>query len=330
MFEKIFGIFRKGKKSDFSAEIPGETDEGDLFDIGDTGMDDDFDADTISLETGMSDGSFSDAPGGMASEPEFGDSFGGMDSPIDDGLDTGIGLEDSGADEFGALEEPITPPPEVEPIDDEPYAVPDIKKSSKKGLLVTIVLVIAGLVLGFFAATPDSIETIKRATSSEPTVLEQVETLTAKNAELDASLKSYRNVGTVDEILAIKTELKERENITRDMVAIEGKIANRPVVEERLEMVNSELNQTKRALLVQQGNLSNVQKSLKQIEARNNYLITSTRMRLEQLAIAMEKSERLKARLDDKRVKDAETAAMMARDAQNAVSEAAFEALSSL
>ena len=52
MFEKIFGIFRKKKKDDFSTEIPGDTDE-DMFDLGDSEMGDDFDADTISLETGM-------------------------------------------------------------------------------------------------------------------------------------------------------------------------------------------------------------------------------------------------------------------------------------
>lgn len=330
MFEKIFGIFRKGKKSDFSAEIPGETDEGDLFDLGDTGMDDDFDADTISLETGMSDGGFSDTSGGMASEPEFGDTFGDLDSPVDEGVGTGIGLEDDGMGGFGALEEPITPPPEVEAIEEEPYAVPEIKKSSRKGLIVTIVLVIGGLVLGFFGSTPNSVERVKRVISSEPTVLEQVEELTATNAELDAKLKSYHNVGTVDEILAIKAEIKERDDIAKNLAAIKSKIANRPSVDERLEMVSSELNQTKRALLVQQGNLSNVQKSLKQIEARNNYLINSTRMHLEQLAVATEKSERLKARLDDKQVADAETAAMMSRDAQEAVQQTATEALSSL
>ena len=330
MFEKIFGIFRKGKKTDFSAEIPGDTDEGDLFDMGDTGMDEDFDADTISLETGMSDGGFSDPSSGMGSDPEFGDSYGGLDSPVDDGLDAGFDLEDGGPSGIGALEEPITPPPEVEPLDDEPYAVPSASKKSKKGLLVTIVVVIVGLALGFFAGMPDSIEMMKRATSSEPTVLEQIETVTVNNVGLDAKLKSYRDVGTVDEILAIKAELKERDDIAKGLVAIEAKVANRPVVEERLEMVSSELEQTRRGLFIQQGTLSNVQKSLKQIEARNNYLISSTRMRLDQLEINVKRSEVLKARLDSERIKEAEAAAMMTRDSQNAVEQAAFEALSSL
>ena len=55
MFEKIFGIFRKRKKADVSQQIPGDTGE-DVFGVGDTGMEEDFDAETISLETGMSDG----------------------------------------------------------------------------------------------------------------------------------------------------------------------------------------------------------------------------------------------------------------------------------
>jgi hypothetical protein len=330
MFEKIFGIFRKGKKTDFSAEIPGETDEGDMFDMGDTGMGEDLDADTISLETGMSDGGFSDPSGGMASDPEFGDSFGGIDSPLDDGLDTGIGLEDSGPPEFGALDEPITPPPEVEALDEEPFDIPAAGKKSKKGLLVTIAVAIIGLAVGFVGAMPDSVEKIRRVISSEPTVLEQVEELTAKNVDLEAKLKNYRSVGTIEEIVALKAELAERNGMIKDMEATEARIANRPAVEERLEIANSELGQTQRALYIQQGTLANVQKSLKQIEARNNYLISSTRTRLDELAIAVKKSEILKARLEAERIKEAEEAAMMPRDSQNAVEQAALEALSPL
>jgi hypothetical protein len=218
----------------------------------------------------------------------------------------------------------------VEALGDEPYAVPAAGKKSKKGLLVTIVVVIIGLAIGFVAGMPDSIEMMKRAIYSEPTTLEPIEALTAKNADLKAKLEKYRVLGKVDEIQAIKDELEARNEIVKNMEAIEARVANRPVVEERLEMVNSELSQTKRGLLIQQGTLANVNKSLKQIEARNNYLISSTRMRLDQLEIATKKSERLKSRLDNERVKEAETAAMMPRDSQNAVEQAAFEALSSL
>ena len=58
MFEKIFGIFRKRKKADISQDIPGDIGE-ELFDVGDAEFGEEFDADTISLETGMSDGGFS-------------------------------------------------------------------------------------------------------------------------------------------------------------------------------------------------------------------------------------------------------------------------------
>jgi len=214
MFEKIFGIFRKKKKDDFSAEIPGDTDE-EMFDLGDSEMEDDFDADTISLETGMSDGDFSGSSGGgMAeSDPEFGDSLGDLESPGDD---VGIGmldLEEDSAQGIGGLEEPVTPPPEVEPMEEEPFAVPAPKRS-KKGLLVTVGIVVVGLLVGFLLSSPASIEAIKRATSSEPTIQEQLGALTAENADLKKKLEVYRSVGTMEEILATKAEIKKREEIS--------------------------------------------------------------------------------------------------------------------
>ncbi len=329
MFEKIFGIFRRGKKSDFSAEMSGETDEGDLFEVGDTGMDDDFDADTISLETGMSDSGFSDGSGGMASDPEFGDTLGGLDSGQGDEFGAGVGLEDEVSD-MGALEEPITPPPEVEPLDAEPDYMAPAEKRSRKGLVVTIVVFIAGLVGGFLVATPESIEMINRAISSEPTVLEQIETLTAENAALDGTLKTYRPMGKVDEILAIKAELAKRGEMAEKILAVEGKIADRPAVEDRLDRVSAGLKQARRRLVVQRGDLANVNKSLKQIEARNNYLTSSTLRRLDDLAADTDKSEVLKARLDEDLVESAETAATMTRDLQNIFGQTALDALSAL
>ncbi len=326
MFEKIFGIFRKGKKSDFSAELPGETDEGDLFEMGDTGMDADFDADTISLETGMSDGDFSGDSGGMSSDPEFGDSFGGMESPLDDDLGGGIGLED----DLGALEEPITPVPEVEPLEEEPAYMAPAAKKSRKGLIVTIVVVIVGLVAGFIAGAPSTVEMARRAISSEPTIIEQIETLGAENADLDGKLTAYRKLGTVDEIIAVKAELAKRRDISKTIAAIEAKIANRPAVEERLDRVSAGLDQAMRRLTIQQGTLANVQKSLKQIEARNNYLISSTRRRLDNLETATAQSEILKARLDDGLVRDAEAEAFITRDLEDSMRQAALEALSTL
>ncbi len=331
MFEKIFGIFRKGKKDDFSAAIPGDTEDEDMFDMGDTGMDDDFDADTISLETGMSDGGFSSDPSAptAASDPELGDSFGDLGAPGDDDMgEAAIGLDEADAD-LGAFDEPISPPPDVEPLDEEPYAPPKAKKS-KKGILVTVALVIVGLLAGFFLASPGSVEMVKRTVSSQPTVLEQIETLGVENADLNSKLKAYHSVGTVDEILAIKAELKKRAQISQNIDSIESKIADRPAVEDKLDSTSSRFDQIKRALVIEQGRLANIEKSLKQIEARNDYLISSTRASLDSIAETTEKSEGLKARLDDESIERAAEAATMSRDVQESARDNAFEALSSL
>ncbi len=331
MFEKIFGIFRKKKSTEFSAEMPGDTDD-DMFDMGDTGMEDDFDADTISLETGMSDGGFSgsSSEGGMAdSDPQFGDTFGDLDTGGGMGV-PGLDLDEESEPGLGGLEEPITPPPEIEqPVEEDLYAAP-APKGRKKGLLVTVAVVVVAMIVGFFLATPASIEMISRAISSEPTVQEQLETLVVENAGLDKNLKAYRSVGTMEEILVIKAEIKKRGEMSAEIERIEAKTADRPAVEERLDRVDVRLDQAKRGLIIQRGTLANVQKSLKQIEARSTYLISSTRLHLEQIEEASAKSEELKARLDDKRIEKAEAEAMASSYIQQGVIQTAFEALSPL
>ena len=81
---------------------------------------------------------------------------------------------------------------------------------------------------------------------------------------------------------------------------------------------------------MQRGTLANVQKSMKQFEARNNYLVSSTRRRLDDLEAATAKSEVLKARLDDGLVREAEVEAYITRELQDAIGQAALEALSTL
>ncbi|UCD57771.1 MAG: hypothetical protein JSV16_01285, partial [Candidatus Hydrogenedentota bacterium] len=92
MFEKIFGIFRKRKKAEISQEIHGETGE-DMFDIGDAGFGDEFDADTISLETGMSEGGFPGSSGEEESGLDFGEPVGVTEPPTDMDEELGLGLE---------------------------------------------------------------------------------------------------------------------------------------------------------------------------------------------------------------------------------------------
>jgi hypothetical protein len=326
MFEKIFGIFRKRKKADISQDIPGDAGE-DLFDVGDAEFGDDFDADTISLETGMSDGGFSTPSGDVISDEEIVSA-----EPVSG---------EEGEDEFGAFddyeaeeempgaamaEEGMSPLPEVEP---EVYAPPKARRGGK-GILVIIIVVLIGLVAGFFLSTDSSIEMAKRIISSEPTLLEQLETLRVENEQLNGQLKKYRAVGTIDEILAVKAELKKRNDMTAEIEAIENKVADRPAVEGRLAKAKARLSQTERDLVIHKGSLANVQKALKQIEARNNYFVVSTNENLDQIREAGAKSEVLKARLEAERIQRAETNAFMSRDVQEGVERTALEALSSM
>lgn len=323
MFEKIFGIFRKRKKADISQDIPGDIGE-DFFNEADAEFGDDFDADTISLETGVSDGGLSTPSGDGLSGPEFGEAgVASSEPPVEEELGFGFDVEEEAP---GApVEEGISPLPEVEPV----AFAPPKRKGRGKWVLTVIIVVLVGLAGGFVLSTPTSIEMIRRAISSEPTLLEQLDQLKIENEQLGTQLKAYRTVGTIDEIRAIKDELKKRNEMAADIKAVDLKIADRAAVEERLDKFSARLKQTEREMVIQKGALANVQKALKQIEARNNYFVTSTNMHLEQLEKEQVKSEVLKARLESERVMSAETRAYMSRDIQEGVERTAFEALSS-
>ena len=328
MFEKIFGIFRKRKKSDAAQEMASETEEG-MFEIGDTGLGEDFDADTISLETGLSDGGFSGSSGGgEAGGPDFGEPIGVTTPPADEdlelGLETGLetGFEDEGAE--AVLEgTPISPPPEVEAY------VPLKRKRAIKGVVEIAVVAVVTVAVGFFVIKP-GIEAIKNLLSSGPTPAEQLAGLQAENTELESELTVYRAVGTIDEIVAVRGEVTRRTEISTEMTAIENTIADRASVDDRLDRISAQLDKTERELFIQKGTLANVQKAIKQTEARNDYLISSTRKRLDQIEQAGIKSEKLKAQLQPERVERAEAAAWFSREIQEELDRITFEALSSL
>jgi len=257
----------------------------------------------------------------VSSEPGFAEAgVGSGESPFEE--DQGLGFD---VDEDMPADEGVSPLPEVEPA----YAAPKRKRGGK-GILVIVAVVIIGLVAGFFLSTPPSIEIFKRIVSSAPTLLEQFEQLQIDNAKLTDQLKAYRSVGTIDDILALKAELKKRTDMASDIEAVDKKVADRPAVEERLDRTLARLKQTQRDLAIQEGALSNVQKALKQIEARNNYFVASTNQRLEQISNDREKSEMLKSRLETERIQRAETNAFLSRDVQEGIERTAFEALSSL
>jgi len=333
MFEKIFGIFRKKKKADISQEIPGEMDE-DMFDIGGAEMGDDLDADTISLETGMSDGGFSDSSGGMEdSSPELGAGVGMTEPPLED--EFGLGSEGDEDDILGIAAEddfgvevtdgpPISPPPDVEAY------VPPKSKREIKGVLTIAAVAVVGLIVGFVAMSKPVKEQVKRITSSEPTAMEQIVQLKSENAGIEERLAPYREVGTIDEIMAAKDELKKRENISKDVEAINAKIADRTSVEERIEALTVQLAQIRSDLAIQLGSLANVQKGVKQTEARQNYLASSTHKNLERIEQARIKSDLLKSRLELERIKRAEAEAFLSRDVQAGIERTALETLSSL
>jgi hypothetical protein len=199
-----------------------------------------------------------------------------------------------------------------------------------KGLGAMAAIAVIGLVIGFFLTTPSSIESIKRLVSSKPTLQEQLEQLNVDNAKTEAQLKVYRSVGSIDDILAVKNEVNRRDELAANTTAIQNKIADRKSVEGRLDNVANRLKQTERALVIQNGMLGNVQKALKQVEARTNYFITSTRKFLEQIDVASAKSDILKERLSPEEVTEAETASMLSRDVQESMGQSASEALSPL
>ena len=247
---------------------------------------------------------------------------------MEDELGLGLDLEEEiSAAAEPAVEGPISPPPDIEP---EPYAPAAKKKSRKGGVLVTIVVAVMALVGGFFVATPKSVETIKRVIYTEPTLLEQLEQLQVDNYDLQQKNEPYREVGSIEEILEIKAEFNKRMEMTAEIKTIEDKIAHRPAVEERRDKDLARLKQTRRGLVVQEGLLANVQKSLKQIEARNDYFLSSTRDRLAQMEADSAAAEALRARLETERVNRAEASAIMSREIQEGVERTAFDALSSL
>jgi len=328
MFEKIFGIFRKRKKSDAGQEMAGETEEG-MFDLGDTGLGEDFDADTISLETGLSDGGFSGSSGaGEAEGPDFGEPIGVTTPPPDEDLGLGIdetgletGFEDEGA-EAVLGETPISPPPEVEAYE------PPKPKRAIAGIIGIAVVAVVSVAVGFLAVKP-AIEGVKNLLSSGPTPAQQLAELEAENTELESQLTVYRAVGTIDEIVAVRDEVARRREIANEMSAIESKIADRASVDDRLDRLSARLDQTEKELLIQKGTLANVQKAIKQTEARNSYLISSTRKHLDQIEQARIKSEKLKAQLEPERIERAEAEAWFSRDIQEELDRVAIEALSS-
>ncbi|MBI5118065.1 hypothetical protein HZA56_16445 [Candidatus Poribacteria bacterium] len=324
MFDKIFGIFRKRKKSDFSQEIPGEGE--DMLDAGGVELGEEFDADTISLETGMSDGGFSSSSGGGAEGGGLGEGVGITEAPIGEE----IGLGDIGEEGMGAPAEggPLSPPPEVEAFTPPPKRGARLK-SRLKGAVAAAVVAVVCLAVGFLGAKP-GVELVKDLLTPGPTPAQQLAQLLEDDGKMEKQLASYRAVGTLEEIVAVKAELKKRTDLAAEIDTIDKKVANQPAQEERLDRVSVELDLTKKELLIQKGSLANVQKAVKQIEARNNYLMTSTRRFLDQTAEAKAKSEVLKARIEPDRTKKAEVSAFLSRDTEKEVGRSAKEALSSL
>jgi hypothetical protein len=324
MFDKIFGIFRKRKKADISQELPGEADE-DMLDTGGVELGEEFDADTISLETGMSDGGFSSSSGGGA-DGGFGEATGVTEAPLDE--ETGLG--DIGEEAMGVHGEggPVSPPPEVEAFTPPPKRGSRLK-TRLKGVVAAVVVAVVCLAVGFLGAKP-AVELVKDLLTPGPTPAQQLAQFQEDNGKMEKQLASYRAVGTLEEIVVVKTELQKRTELATGIVAIDKKVANQPAEEERLERVSVELDMTKREMLIQKGSLANVQKAVKQIEARNNYLMTSTRKFLDQTAEAKAKSEVLKTRLEPDRIKKAEVSAFLSRDTEQEVGRTAKEALSSL
>ncbi len=322
MFEKIFGIFRKRKKADVSQQIPGETGE-DAFGVGDTGMEEDFDAETISLETGMSDGGFASSSGAGESAPGTGVSAGIAEPTTDQ--DSGLGLEPpETAEEEEPLGGPISPPPEVE-------AVPRLKRKRGKGrikaALTTVLVVIIGLAIGFFAVRP-AMHIVKKLLTAGPTPEEQLAKIQAEDAQLDKQLTDYHSVGTIEQIMEVKNELDKRSEMADQMKAIEVKVANTPAVEKNIDELSTRLENVNRELEVQKGSLANVQKAVKQLGARKDYLASATTKNLEQIAINQKKSNTLKAHMNPESIRKAEAASTMHHDVYKSLGQTTSNALS--
>ncbi len=330
MFEKIFGIFKKRKQSDVSQVIPGSEGEEDMFDLGDTGLGDELDADTISLETGMSSGGFGSTPGGETEPPLDFEEPVGVAEPTGTEEELGLGFDLEEEMETGApmeqmpREEPVSPLPEV-----EPYTPPKRRGGRLAGVLLIVAVAVVGLALGFFGVKP-MVSSVQGLLTSGPTPAEQLAQLEQENKAIESELAAYRAVGSINDILAVKNEIQRRSEIVGEIEAIETKIADRPLVEERLGRVEERLDETERQLIVQRGTLANVQKALKQIEARNNYLIASTQKNIDQIRETAAKAEELKSSLDPERVERAEKAVSLVPEIQEELRRTASETLSAL
>ncbi len=321
MFEKIFGIFTKRKKTDVSQEIPGDFGV-DTFG-GDTGLEEDFDADTISLETGMSgDSGFSDTGAVSAGPQDLGSDDMGTGTGEFGEAGQGLGIEEPAGGDF-QMEAPISPAPEG-----APFVTPRRKSSRLKGILTIAGVVVVGFAAGFFGAKPLT-NVVQKTLSKGPTPAEQLTALETENTQMDSQLTAYRAVGNIEAITAIQEELKKRSDINGEINSIDTKVADQPVLERRLETNTNLLDQTNRDLMIQKGALANVEKAVKQAEARNDYLTSSTRRNLELIDQAEQKSEVLKARLLPESVERAEAAGALHYSIRKNLEESASEALSS-
>lgn len=317
MFEKIFGIFRKRKKTDISQEIPGDLGE-DTF-APDSGFEEDFEADTISLETGISaDSGFSDS--GIASGPGIDE---GMQEPgasdLGDllGEDTAVGAQAPPFEEEG----PISPAPEVQAY------TPPKRKRGIKGVLVMVAVIVIGLAIGFFGVQT-AVQFAQKLLTKGPTPAEQLAAVEAENAQIKNQLTGYRAVGNIQQIVAIREELKKRTDLVGQIQGIDTKIANQPSVEKRIDSLSGQLDATSRQLVIQKGALANVEKALKQVEARNKYLVSATKKNLELTEEARMRSDILKERLSPEEIDQAETAGSLHRSIQKQLQENSSEALS--
>jgi len=242
------------------------------------------------------------------------------------GLEPGLepALDEEEVPEAGVLEGgPISPPPEV-----DAYA-PPARKRALRGVVEIAVVAVVTLAIGFFIIKP-VISIAKSLLSSGPTPAEQLEALQTENTDLENQLTVYRALGSIKDILAVRNELTRRQEISTEVAAIETKIADRASIDDRLDQISKELDKTGRELLIQKGTLANVQKAVKQTEARNDYLMSSTRKHLTQIEEDEIKSEKLKGYLQPERIEKAEGAAWFSRDTQEGLDRTTVEALSSL
>jgi len=98
-------------------------------------------------------------------------------------------------------------------------------------------------------------------------------------------------------------------------------------VEKRQDNVTVQLAQVNRDLVIQRGALANVEKAVKQAEARINYLMSSTRTSLEQIESTRASSDILKERLVPESVQNAESAGSLHYSIRKNLEESTLEIL---